>query len=140
MALDPFVLVARVQALGVVIRAEGGDLVLAPAGVVPPDLKAELRAAKPALLTALRLPPPPPLTAALRAVYRAQFEVAVQAADDEPIDPATVIDLRRRRARLTDDVGPWQAAALFTDELSRFRAETGRCGFCGGLDDPLEGL
>src|SRR5690349_789484 len=111
---DPLVLVARVHALGVAIRAEGSELVLAPAGVVPPDLKAELRAAKAALLTALRddIAAPNPLTA-LRVVFRRQFTLAVDAVDGRAINPTTRSSLRQRRAQLTDEAGPLWADALF---------------------------
>jgi hypothetical protein len=136
---DPLRLVARVHALGVAIRAEGSELVLAPAGVVPPDLKAELRAAKAALLTALRddVAAPNPL-AALRAVFRRQFALAVDAVDGRAIPSTMVSSLRQRRAQLTDESGPLWADALFADELRRFGAETGRCGVCGGLGHPQE--
>jgi len=135
MPADPLLLVARVQALGVSIRADGHDLVLDPAGVVPPDLKAELRAAKPALLSVLRTTSAPLVAspAALRAAYRRWFELTVAEADGQRIPPAEAEALHQEIMRLTDDAGPLFADAIFADGLRRFRMDTGRCGLCGGL-------
>lgn len=135
MTPDPVTLVARVRALGITIRADGDTLVLAPRGVVPPDLRAELVAAKPAVLAELRataaLPVAP--TAALRAVYRRWFTLTVAEADGAATDRLEAQNLHQQVVRLTDDAGPAWADAVYADELRRFRWDTGRCGLCGGL-------
>jgi hypothetical protein len=129
-------LVARVRALGIAIWADGDALVLAPRGVVPPDLRAELVAAKPAVLAVLRAPAP---TVALRAAFRRCFTLVVAEADGERIDPRDAQHVHQEIVRLTDETGPLWADALFADTLRRFRADTGRCGLCGGLGHPHEG-
>jgi hypothetical protein len=130
MTPDPLTLVARVRALGIAIRADGDTLVLAPRGVLPPDLRAELVAAKPAVLAVLRAAAP---TVALRAAYRRCFALVVADADGGRIDPRDAQSLHQEIIRLTDDAGLLWADALFADESRRFRADTGRCGVCGGL-------
>jgi hypothetical protein len=132
---DPLMLLARVRALGIAIRADGDTLVLSPGGVTPPDLRAELVAAKPAVLAVLRATAP---TVALRAAYRRCFTLVVAEADGERIDPATAQSVHQQIIRLTDDAGPLWADAVFADELRRFRWETARCGLCGGLGHPHE--
>jgi len=137
---DPVTLVARVQALGITIRADGDTLVLAPRGVVPPDLRAELVAAKPAVLAVLRAAPGPPVATieVLRAAYRRWFTLTVAEADGTPVDPAEAEALHQQILRLTDDVGLARADAVYADELRCFRRDTGRCGLCGGLGHPHE--
>ena len=132
---DALTLVGRVRALGITIRADGDTLVLAPSGVVPPDLRAELVAAKPAVLAVLRATSAPPVapTAALRAAYRRWFTLTVAEADGAPIDRLEPSVLHQQIVRLTDDAGPLWADAVYADELRRFRWDTGRCGLCGGL-------
>jgi hypothetical protein len=132
---DALTLVERVRALGIAIRADGDTLVLAPGGAVPPDLRAELVAAKPAVLAVLRATAP---TVALRAAYRRCFTLVVAEADGERIDPRDAQAVHQEILRLTDDAGPLWADAVFADELRRFRWETARCGLCGGLGHPLE--
>jgi hypothetical protein len=133
---DPLTLVERVRALGIAIRADGDTLVLAPRGAVPPDLRAELVAAKPAVLAVLRATAP---TVALRAAFRRCFTLVVAEADGERIDPRDAQAVHQHIIRLTDDAGPLWADAVFADELRRFRWETARCGLCGGLGHPLGG-
>jgi tubulysin polyketide synthase-like protein len=137
---DAAILVERVRALGIAIRADGDTLVLAPRGVVPPDLRAELVAAKPAVLAVLRATSAPPVapTAALRTAYRRWFALTVAEADGTPVDPAEAEALHQRIVKLTDEAGPLWADAVYADELRRFRWETGRCGLCGGLGHPRE--
>ena len=135
MTSDPLTLVERVRALGIAIRADGDTLVLAPGGAMPPDLRAQLVAAKPAVLAVLRAPAP---TIALRAAYRRCFILVVAEADGERIDPRDAQAVHQQILRLTDDAGPLWADALFADELRRFRWETARCGLCGGLGHPQE--
>jgi tubulysin polyketide synthase-like protein len=132
---DALTLVERVRALGIAIRADGDTLVLAPSGVVPPDLRAELVAAKPAVLAVLRATAP---TVALRAAYRRCFILVVAEADGERLDPRAAQRVHQEIIRLTDDAGPLWADAVFAEELRRFRWETARCGLCGGLGHPLE--
>jgi hypothetical protein len=136
MTPDPLTLVERVRALGITIRADGDTLVLAPSGVVPPDLRAELVAAKPAVLAVLRATASP--TVALRAAYRQWFVLTVAEADGARVDPAEAQALHQQILRLTDDAGPLWADAVFADTLRRFRSDTGRCGLCGGLGHPPE--
>lgn len=142
MTPDPLTLVERVRALGITIRADGDTLVLAPRGVVPPDLRAELVAAKPAVLAVLRATSAPAVapTAALRAAYRRWFTLTVAEADGAPIDRLEPPALHQQIVRLTDDAGPAWADAVYADELRRFRWDTARCGSCGGLghDTPHE--
>ena len=138
MTPDPVTLVARVRALGIAIRADGDTLVLSPAGVTPPDLRAALVAAKPAVLAVLRATAPTAPTAALRAAYRRCFTLVVAEADGERLDPRDAQAVHQEIIRLTDDAGPLWADAVFADELRRFRAETARCGLCGGLGHPPE--
>jgi hypothetical protein len=135
MTPDPLTLVERVRTLGIAIRADGDTLVLSPGGVTPPDLRAALVAAKPAVLAVLRATPAPPAapTAALRAAYRRRFTLTVAEADGAPIDRLEPSALHQQIVRLTDDAGPLWADAVFADELRRFRWDTGRCGLCGGL-------
>jgi tubulysin polyketide synthase-like protein len=132
---DPVTLVARVRALGITIRADGGTLVLAPRGVVPPGLRAELVAAKPAVLAVLRAASAPPAapTAALRAAYRRWFILTVAEAAGVPIDRLEAQALHQQIVRLTDEAGVLWADAVYADELRRFRWDTARCGACGGL-------
>jgi hypothetical protein len=138
MTPDPLTLVERVRALGIAIRADGDTLVLAPSGVVPPDLRAELVAAKPAVLAVLRATSAPPVapTAALRTAYRRWFALTVAEADGTHVQPAEAQALHQQILRLTDDAGPLWADAVFADTLRRFRSDTGRCGLCGGLGHP----
>jgi hypothetical protein len=133
---DAVTLVERVRALGIAIRADGDTLVLAPSGVVPPDLRAELVAAKPAVLAVLRAAASP--TAALRAAYRRWFALTVAEADGARVEPAEAQALHQQILRLTDDAGPLWADAVYADTLRRFRSDTGRCGLCGGLGRPHE--
>jgi hypothetical protein len=85
----------------------------------------------------LKLSEAPP-TVALRRAYREWFALAVCGADGRPITPAIAHALHQQIVKLTDEAGPLWADALFTEELRRFRADTGRCGLCGGLGHPLE--
>lgn len=135
MTPDAVTLVERVRALGIAIRADGDTLVLAPSGVVPPDLRAELVAAKPAVLAVLRATSAPPVhpTAELRVAYRQWFTLTVAAADGARIDEREAQALHQQIVRLTDDAGPASADAVYADELRRFQWETARCGACGGL-------
>jgi len=144
---DALTLVERVRALGIAIRADGDTVVLAPSGVVPPDLRAELVAAKPAVLAVLRATSAPPVapappvmapTAALRTGYRRWFALTVAEADGARVDPAEAHALHQQILRLTDDAGPLWADAIYADALRRFRSDTGRCGLCGGLGHPPE--
>src|SRR5215831_15844715 len=48
-------LIEAVQACGATIRAEGSDLKIRPAGVIPPDLKARLKERKAHILGHLEL-------------------------------------------------------------------------------------
>jgi hypothetical protein len=130
MTPDPVILVARVRALGIAIRADGDTLVLSPGGVAPPDLRAALVAAKPAVLAVLRAAAP---TVALRAAYRRCFALVVAEADGERLDPRDAQAIHQEIIRLTDDAGPQEADVIFAEELRRFRWDTGRCGLCGGL-------
>ena len=146
MTPDPLILVERVQALGITIRADGDTLVLAPSGVVPPDLRAELVAAKPAVLAVLRAtaspraapPPRMPARVVLRLAYRRWFDLTVAEADGQRIAPAEAEALHQEILKLTDEAGPAWADAVFADALRRFRSDTGRCGLCGGLGHPPE--
>jgi hypothetical protein len=117
-------------------------LVLAPSGVVPPDLRAELVAAKPAVLAVLRATSAPPPTLAptppLRIAYRRWFALTVAEADGASVEPAEAQALHQQILRLTDDAGPLWADAIYADALRRFRSDTGRCGLCGGLGHPPE--
>ena len=108
MTPDPLTLVARVRALGIAIRADGDTLVLAPRGVVPPDLRAALVAAKPAVLAMLRAAPALPVapTAALRAAYRRWFTLTVAEADGAPIDRLEPSALHQQIIRLTTTPAP----------------------------------
>jgi hypothetical protein len=137
---DALTLVERVRALGIAIRADGDTLVLAPGGAVPPDLRAELVAAKPAVLAVLRATSAPPVapTAALRTAYHRWFALAVGEADGTPVDPAEAEALHQRIVKLTDEAGPLWADVLFAQTLRAFRRATGRCGLCGGWGHPQE--
>lgn len=95
-----------------------------PSSAMPPDELNELTKKPP-------LPAAP--TTMLRLVYRAQFRLAVDIVDGGKVDHDAVSNLRQQLVRLTDEVGPLWADALFADESRRFRADTGRCGVCGGL-------
>jgi hypothetical protein len=103
--------------------------------VAPPDLRAALVAAKPAVLAVLRATAP---TVALRAAYRQVFALVVAEADGAVVDPATAQSVHQQILRLTDDAGPLWADAVFADELRRFRWDTARCGLRGGLGHPHE--
>ncbi len=111
MTPDPRTLVERVRALGIAIRADGDTVVLAPRGAVPPDLRAELLAAKPAVLAVLRATSAPLVapTAELRAAYRRRFTLTVAQADGIPLDwldwaryPPRTGGPKRMRARATE--------------------------------------
>jgi hypothetical protein len=141
MTPDAVTLVERVRALGIAIRADGDTLVLAPGGVVPPDLRAELVAAKPAVLAVLRATASPaaPAPVVLRQAYRRWFDLTVAEADGQRIAPAEAEALHQEILKLTDEAGPAWADAVFANALRRFRSDTGRCGLCGGLGHPLKG-
>jgi hypothetical protein len=83
------------------------------------------------------LPAPGP-TVALRSAYRQWFRLTVEEADGRPIDRAAARALHQQIVRLTDEAGSLWADALFADELRRFRADTARCGLCGGLGHAQE--
>jgi hypothetical protein len=140
MNLDPLTLVERVNALGVAIRADGDALVLAPRGVVPPALRAELIAAKSAVLEVLRERQPRPgyefnertgpadLTAANRQILRRLFALVAEAGEAAP--DACHVALQEE-LRLIDDLGPALAAQLRRGEARRWRAAVGACPYCG---------
>jgi hypothetical protein len=73
------------------------------------------------------------ITGTLRAAYRRTFAFTVAERDGQPMDSRDAAALHQDILGLTDDAGPLWADAILTNELRRFRAETGRCGLCGGL-------
>jgi hypothetical protein len=77
-------------------------------------------------------------TLALRRAHRELFALTVCEADGDRVTPATAQVVHQQIVKLTDEAGPLWAGALFAEELRRFRWETARCGFCGGLGHPQE--
>jgi TubC N-terminal docking domain len=134
-------LLERLRELGATVQARGDRLRITAPHDLPPDLRAELVAAKPAVLAVLRATATPAVapTAALRAAYRRWFTPTVAEADGASIDPLEAQALHQQIVRLTDDAGLAWADAVYADALRRFRWDTGRCGLCGGLGHLHEG-
>jgi hypothetical protein len=98
-------------------------------------------AAPPDELDELTKKPPGPyvdVTATLRVAYHRWFTLVVAEADGQPASRVEAHALHQQIVRLTDEAGPLWADSLFTDTLRSFRADTGRCGLCGGLGHPQE--
>ena len=101
----------------------------APSSGAPPDEFDELTKKPPASRD---------VTGLLRSAFRRTFVLVVDEADGKVVDRPEAQGLSQQIIRLTDEAGPVWADAVFADELRRFRAETGRCGVCGGLGHPRE--
>jgi hypothetical protein len=101
-----------------------------PSAAAPPDEFDELTK-KPAPLL--------DVTGPLRYAFRRTFALVVDEADGKAVDRSEARGLTQQIIRLTDEAGLLWADAVFADELRRFRAETGRCGVCGGPGHALKG-
>jgi hypothetical protein len=74
----------------------------------------------------------------LRLVLRRWFILTVAEADGQRPTPAEANALYQEVVRLQDETGPAFADAVIGEEHQRFRWETARCGWCGGLEHDSE--
>jgi hypothetical protein len=140
--MTPAALLAEVRARGVTLTpTERGTLKVKPGlAALPPELVAEIRAAKPELLRLLAADQARDMIAEYRAVLgrlwllntpsehgrRARQDHARHAADLEDAG-----GLLAEAARLCDDLGPEVAFAISRRAAREWAAAAGRCPWCG---------